>query len=59
MEKDGFAKMILEKNISSEKIIEVIRSPEFINKVKINYCNYKNEDASKIINIEIMKEVKK
>jgi UDP-N-acetylglucosamine--N-acetylmuramyl-(pentapeptide) pyrophosphoryl-undecaprenol N-acetylglucosamine transferase len=59
MEKDGFAKMILEKNISSEKIIEVIKSPEFINDMNINYCNYKNEDASKMINIEIMKEVEK
>jgi UDP-N-acetylglucosamine--N-acetylmuramyl-(pentapeptide) pyrophosphoryl-undecaprenol N-acetylglucosamine transferase len=59
MEKEGLAKMILENDVSSEKILQFIKSSEFIGKLNSNFIKYENEDASKLINVEIIKEVLK
>ncbi|MDM8533553.1 undecaprenyldiphospho-muramoylpentapeptide beta-N-acetylglucosaminyltransferase [Clostridiaceae bacterium HSG29] len=59
MEEDGLAKMILEKNINSNQVVKLIESTEFINDMKLKFNNFGNENVSKIINEEIMKEVKK
>ena len=59
MEKDGLAKMVLEKDINSDQVVELIESDEFINEIKLKFNNYDNENVSEIIYKEIMKEVKK
>ncbi len=51
--------MILENDVSSEKILQFIKSSEFIGKLNSNFIKYENEDASKLINVEIIKEVLK
>jgi len=57
MEKEGFAKMILEKDIESAKVIKLLESKEFIKNIKLKFAEYENKNAANMIYEEIMKEV--